>query len=645
MIGVFPELLPDELLYSGLARYQVMLGYTPKSLRLEVFGADTVTAVIDLPGHLDALVARLPPGHPYPVTRLIAEHTMLPYYAPFLPPARVAAAVAAMRAGGRGVHRIVTAAVPPPARAAALRFCAHCVREDQARSGWAYWHRVQQAPGVLLCPHHGEVLHESPFAHRYRADRDDYHALSDDLLARGRALPLDPGATRPLQRIARDTRWLLEHPDASPDLDALHACYRSRVRQAGWGHGAGAIQVSGLEAALLRHYGAALLEAVGAPLGGAPAGRSWVALLLQQAHASHPPLHHLLLIQFLGCTVADLLTAGAGHQPAPAAFTTPGPGDGPAVPRGPGEIVLAAPCRNRCCLAFDAAAFAALRAPAGAPRLVTVRCPTCLFTYAFASTCPRLQAIRHIGPLWESELRRLAADPTRSRTQIAAQLGVGVATVVRYATQLGLPPPGRATPARNSRTPAVLLAEREARRQKHRALLLRLRTEQPDLGRVALHRRLPVSYEWLRARDRPWLEEQLPRPRYPFLQAERRNWAARDAELASRVQEAARALHAAPGRPTRITVKAVEVQLGRPDFLRPRLGKLPQTRVALRAVVESKAQGGARRLHWAADAFAREEVVPSPHALARRAGFSSIDAAQAAGDLEALRERIRRALP
>jgi len=307
MIGAFPELLPDELLYSGLARYQVMLGYTPKSLRLESFGAGTVTAVIDLPGHLDTLVARLPPGHPYPATRLIAEHTMLPYYAPFLPPARVAAATAAMRAGARGVHRIVTAAVHPLARAAALRFCARCVREDQARSGWAYWHRVHQAPGVLVCPHHGEGLSESPFAHRYRTDRHVYHALSDDLLARGRALPVEPGATRHLQRIAHDTRWLLEHRGASTDLAHLHACYRRRVRHAGWAHAAGSIQLNGLEAAILRHYGASLLDAVGAPLAGVRAGRSWVVLLLQQAHASHPPLHHLLLLQFLGCTVAEEL--------------------------------------------------------------------------------------------------------------------------------------------------------------------------------------------------------------------------------------------------------------------------------------------------------------------------------------------------
>ena len=89
MIGCFPDPYPDELLYSVFARLSDRMQYpSPKSLVRNLLGNEAANAAIHLPSHLGYLVDALPPGHRYTVDRLIDEHTLLPFYGPFLPPER-----------------------------------------------------------------------------------------------------------------------------------------------------------------------------------------------------------------------------------------------------------------------------------------------------------------------------------------------------------------------------------------------------------------------------------------------------------------------------------------------------------------------------------------------------------------------------
>ena len=90
MIPHFPTPHPDELLYSLCARYGDRTRYWNKGvISLELFGLKDATATIDLPSRLGYLVKNLPAGHLLLLDRLINEHTLLPFYAPFLDKARV----------------------------------------------------------------------------------------------------------------------------------------------------------------------------------------------------------------------------------------------------------------------------------------------------------------------------------------------------------------------------------------------------------------------------------------------------------------------------------------------------------------------------------------------------------------------------
>jgi hypothetical protein len=88
MPAFFPQLLPEELFYSAVARYGDMVRYPSESaLRRDVFGTDRVgVVVVDLPSHIHSFLLRLLPGHGYTTQHLVESATTYPYYRPFLSP-------------------------------------------------------------------------------------------------------------------------------------------------------------------------------------------------------------------------------------------------------------------------------------------------------------------------------------------------------------------------------------------------------------------------------------------------------------------------------------------------------------------------------------------------------------------------------
>src|SRR5215207_8392223 len=163
MIGIFPDPLPDELLYSVCARFHDRLQFpNRKSVLSELFGTTNSLAIIDLPCRISNLVASLMPSHSYTVDQIICDHTHLPFFGPFLPLERTIQLRDDMRgAGGLKVYRrsgVMASRIPTPER---LRFCPLCKEEDRKKFGETYWHRLHQLPGILVCPKHNVFIEDT----------------------------------------------------------------------------------------------------------------------------------------------------------------------------------------------------------------------------------------------------------------------------------------------------------------------------------------------------------------------------------------------------------------------------------------------------------------------------------------------------
>jgi hypothetical protein len=161
MIGFLPEIYPDELFYSWIARYYCRTGYSAYIDAIEdIFQSRTVRPDIEFltkinPAAIETVSSFIS------LHDLLMNHTLFPYYARFLPHARRARAYELMVRMEGDPHDLL--AIPDNKRGQLrrLRYCPVCVEENREKYGETYWKRSHQLIGVDVCPIHGCYLKET----------------------------------------------------------------------------------------------------------------------------------------------------------------------------------------------------------------------------------------------------------------------------------------------------------------------------------------------------------------------------------------------------------------------------------------------------------------------------------------------------
>ena len=159
MIGFFPEIYEDELLYSQLCRYYQRTGYTKyRSAIDDLFMNRTVHPVIEwtnayVPDAMENITKNTD------FETVIRTRTMFPAYTRFLPKKRRNDALRSLLiCDGNYFNLIVNQNVKYKR---VLRYCPVCAKEDRERLGETYWHREHQIVHVEICPKHRCFLENS----------------------------------------------------------------------------------------------------------------------------------------------------------------------------------------------------------------------------------------------------------------------------------------------------------------------------------------------------------------------------------------------------------------------------------------------------------------------------------------------------
>ncbi len=317
MIGVFPDPHPDEIFYSICARLCKRAGYSKYRIAMQdLFGCEAVVASVTLPSHLDDLVARLAPGSEYTSDYLLVEHTLLPFYSPFLPSERVSRLRQDM-CGRKGpaIHMrsgVMASRVPLPGW---LRFCPQCVAEDRNRFGECYWHRVHQISGVELCPFHEVYLQNSDVPASNKRTRHEYVAAEHSLQ---RTMQLQREVRSPyhqvLLKIAHDAYWLLCQRRPLQDLKLLTHRYRQLLAEIGLATYRGRVDVQTFTQMFGNRYPTQLLSLLHCELE-KDVQENWLVRLVRTPHGAQHPLHHLLLMHFLGQTAESFFDYPGEDRP------------------------------------------------------------------------------------------------------------------------------------------------------------------------------------------------------------------------------------------------------------------------------------------------------------------------------------------
>jgi hypothetical protein len=620
MIGHFPPPFPDETLYSLSARYSDRVKYSnAKAVLEDLFGTATATAVIDLPNRIDQLAGSLPPDTSLSSDHLIDRHTVLPFFAAFLPSERVTKLRRDMKGfNGPAIHTrsgMMASRIPGPTH---LRYCPSCVEEDKGQAGEVYWHRLHQLAAVEICPLHDVFLETSNVS--CRAGRKHHQFISIERATISvTARYADPKNRdhRILLQVARDAEWLLEHPSGGVNLKALHGRYLHVLIERGFATHTGSIHVKKFLDEFSNFYSPVLLRLLNCELRGRDLEKSnWLLRLVRPLkHAQHP-LYHLLLIQFLGCTVdeyfqlaAELNSFGAG----------PWPCLNPAASHYRQPVIMK-------CQSGDRLRY-------GKP---TWRF-SCECGFAYVRTGPdsspedkfRVGRIISFGQTWDVKLKQLWRDSSLSISEIGRRLSVDPLTVRRHAARLKLPlyrsdkrlkPFPRATQLKGK---AVSTAWGN-KRHRCRSRWLSAIKQGRQITLKALRRKFPREYAWLLHNDSEWLEEHKPQPKKHNLPTASVDWKRRDAEYAAAVRAAASRLKDAPGRPVQVTRTAIGRTIGAITLLQQKLYRLPLTAQALSDVSEAREDYAIRRVWWAAELYYKEGVQPRKWQLILRANVYSL---------------------
>jgi Tn7-like transposition protein D/TniQ protein len=616
MAGFFPDPYPGELLYSACARHNDRLKYPNKRTVIqELFGAEQSPAIVDFPNRLDSLVASLPPFHQYTSDRFIDDHTLFPFYAPFLPPQRILIARDEMK--GADSNRIrwrLAVNVGRLKRPSHLRFCPSCVDEDRDKVGITYWHRVHQLTGIDVCPTHAVFLENStarwpskvPSSYFVSAERSTY-------VTSPRPLDLSNSHDSFLHRISCEAAWLLTWRGKPVEKDALRKNYYNLLLERGFAYYNGRIRNTKLLSAIEEFYSREFLEKISCPL--SSGDRSWPIRLLWEDKEDEvqPPIHHILLTIFLGYTLEKVLGTSYKYKPF-------GEGPWPCLNRASNHFgrLMITDCRVTDCLVKKK-----YGQPAG-----EFRCK-CGFDYirfgpdVAAEDRLRIDSVQSYGSIWEQSLSQFWGNAAVTVEGAAESLGVSSLTVVRHAIRLGLPmnvPGARQVSEKTIQRHKKWRRTMQDAKEDYRQEWLSLLKANPKASRNALINKESFLYLWLRKNDAEWIEAHLPVPRKFVRRDELVSWSDVDADLSVKVEAAVRHIKELPGRPIRASKAAVIREIGSKAHLEMRLDKLPLTSQVLAQQLETLEELLIRRVAWAERLYLEEGVCPTRLQFAVRIG-------------------------
>lgn len=270
----------------------------------ELFGGKYGMAVVGFPNRLGHLVSVMPPSNSYTVERLIDEHTLLPFYEPFISLERGRILRLEMEnTSYNRLHARLGVAAARFRHPASLRFCPSCVNVDRQEYGEAYWHRVHQLPSIEVCPKHAVFL--KPSAANWIGRRNSNAFISaersiTEILVRR----IDPSNSHHnvLYKLAQDAMWLLNWRGKAPSSPDLRDRYFNLLLRQDLACYSGIIRHTKLLEKFSSYYSTNFLKRLQSEIHNR--GECWLLRILRKNRAGvvHPPLRHLLVMTFLGVT-------------------------------------------------------------------------------------------------------------------------------------------------------------------------------------------------------------------------------------------------------------------------------------------------------------------------------------------------------
>ena len=616
-----PYLLPDETLYSAVARYLDRFGFS--NYRGKYWSPFKHLLGSHAPGCVGEFASWIRSNGDPDVDEndLLQNHTLHP----------IVALLATDRDGQchrdllvigtsfRGMSRQLYSGV--------LQLCRACVEDDRRQFGETYWHRLHQVSGVRVCANHRIALTSTGFpSHHTLAYVTAEHALRE-----GRLTTLTPLGSMDAV-YASDLAWLLSHPDARlPGGPGRR--YQDLLQDRGFVKGIKAVRDASLRAAIADSQ----LEPYVDPTW----PHDWLSMTRR---ARRPwPLCHWVLMRFLGDDVSRFFDPNYTPH---TVF-----GSGPWRCRNPAAEHCGQPVITDICVVRRH----------GRKEHATFSC-SCGYVYGQTMDWEGRMGQVHVLA-FGSEYDAVFADLWVTGVKLARMrrlLGASNPALSAHALRLGLPPRSvsRVSPAALERFKAmwvagdpieVIMTDLGVSRETIDGMLwvlgfspsrAQVRSRWQTYTREELrtkwcalratnegrpYQQWDAEYRsltgWLQGHDRSWwLANRGPRGAC----RSRVDWEARDAHYAALASDIARHIRGRGGRPVRVTSGGILRRLngGPPVAHGLDQGKLPKLRAAVLAISEPVDAFHSRLADWYLERLTQRGLTPTHANLRAVAGVT-----------------------
>jgi hypothetical protein len=310
MLPFFPAPYQDELLYSVLARYADRRLMRHSQLLLGLTGRRNTSIAYNFPTRIDRLLSVLPPQHSFTADYFIDNHTLFPFYVPFMTASKAIEVRALMKGGTRtAISAKVGINASRVVKNSHLRYCPRCVEVDELRHGFPYWHRSHQLPTIAVCTTHQNWLINSDV--ELRQTVREFISAERALLSK--VLPPTFSLTTPYEQVqwnlAQDAQWILNQKLQPLGSKTLISRYSDLLIPIGLASRKGIPRINQIRKALKKRYTVEALERFGY-LPGEDNAKDWIYRLLSVARqgSTQQPISHLLFLRFLGMDAATFFS-------------------------------------------------------------------------------------------------------------------------------------------------------------------------------------------------------------------------------------------------------------------------------------------------------------------------------------------------
>lgn len=598
MLTIFPNPYPDEILYSVIARYYIRCGSTsPKFTLGELFNNTNLTATVDLPCNINALIKNLADFSNYKAENFIINNTLYPLYAPFMPKERAKLIYKSMGSnyGGNISNRagIMANGVHNPKY---LRFCPECFNEDMSKYGEAYWHRIHQVPGVIVCPKHNEFLLDSCIPWHGMNKHEFIAANNENCVLYKIKDTFTENEFKKLSTIAKDAAWILNAELRSKQLNWFRDKYIKLLFDKGLASTNGRIMQQYLLEQFKCYYGENILNYLNSNVN-ISFYDNWLSRMVRKSNEFFHPIRHILLINFLGLSAVNFFCYKSTNKPF---------GTGPW------------PCLNKAADHYKENVIGdviitydnKVKRPVGA-----FRCE-CGFVYsrrgpdASDADKYRVGRIKKFGLVWEQKLKELSSIKNISYREIARVLNVDTKTAINQLKKLS---------SKDVKNDINSIKDKDLEKAEHRKRWLSLKNQNSKMTKTQLRDKDKATYSWLYKHDRDWLYSL----EYPLTDKiyinNRVDWESRDKEVLSIAKHMVKATINKSGKPERITISRIGKKIGLVSLLEKHMDKLPKTKKYFDKAAESVESYQIRRIKWAVNELFNEEKKVNNNAVLRKA--------------------------